>query len=479
MRIALTGFFVLAMAASAAAETLTVPQQYSTLAEAAAAANSGDTIVVSRGVYYENVVFGQTSLTIIGKKAIVDGTPGTSHGTCFTVNGSGSTVQGFTFRNGSTGIQVNGSNCTVKKCRVDSPRGIGINAAGASFTTISDCVVIAPANSGILLGSGSVSKCSVRQSNANGIVASGPSVVVDRCTVLLNSSGEAIDVTSGDATVTRNRVAGCSIGIRVAGDDAVITGNSIARIGGGVAITVFGSGALVSGNGILDAEGGIEVFGDSAEILGNKVAGFNDEYYGVYVAGDDLIISGNQVRDGYYSAIGIRAQSASVIGGGFVDDNRVQDVDVGGIEISGTGITVRRNRVAGCGNNYSRSGIQIDGVGHTIEDSSSDRNRDSGFRVNGTGHTLRRCRAANNTAYGFVLFGDDHTVEACVGTGNGGNGLINLGNNLLLLDSTFLGNREDVAINPFGAATFSASSGGNTFVTGAFDDPSNIWQADD
>jgi len=479
MRTVLTGLSVLALAGTAAAETLKVPQQYATIAEAAAAANEGDTIVVSKGVYFENVTFNQPSLRIVGKKAVIDGAPGTSHGTAFTVDGGGTTIQGFTFRNGSTQLQINGSDCVVSKCRFDGPRGTGINAGGASNTTVTDCVVLGPGSTGILLGSGSVSRSSVRQGSAAGIVLFGPGASVDRCTVLLNSSGRAIEVTASPATVTGNRVAGCAQGIRVNGDGAQVTGNSISRVGGGVGVQVFGSGALVSANAIVDAAGGVEVFGDSADILGNRVSGFNGEYYGIYVAGDDPAIGGNQVAHGYDSAVGIRAQSGSVAGGGFVDDNRVQDVDVGGIEISGTGIAVRRNRVAGCGNSRQRSGFRLDGTGHTIEDCSSDGNRDSGFVVSGSGHALRRCRAKGNTAFGFVLFGDDHAVDACVATGHGGAGLINLGMNLLLLDSTFLGNREDVSINPFGPATFSVASSGNTFVTGGLAEPSDIWQADD
>lgn len=478
MRILLTGFSVLAIAGTAAAETLRVPQDYESIAAAAAVANDGDTIVVSRGIYFENVTFTASSLTIIGKKAIVDGTPGTSHGTAFTISGSGTTVQGFTFRNGSTQLQVNGSNCVVKKCRFDAPRGTALNAAGASSTTVSDCVVVGGASTGIVIGSGSVTRCSVRQGGSDAIVANSSGAVISGCTVLLNTFGEAIDVSGGGATVSGNRVAGSSGGIRIAGDAAIVEKNSITRINL-AGITVFGADALVSGNTIVDAEGGIEVFGNSPDILGNRVSGTHDEYYGIYASGDDLAVAGNQVSHGYYYSIGIYVQSASVTGGGFVDDNRVSDIDSGGISVNGTGISVRRNRVAGCGNGYYQSGIFIAGTGHTVEDCSSDANRDTGFRVNGTGHVLRRCRAKNNTAFGFVVFGDGHTVDASTAMGHAGGGIINLSNNLLVTNSTFLGNRQDVSIDPPGSATFDPASTENVFVTGGTDVPSQIWQADD
>jgi hypothetical protein len=479
MRFILTGVSVLALAGTAFADTLRVPRDFETITEAAAAANDGDTIVVSKGVYLENVTFNQANLTIVGKRAIVDGRIGDDGEPCFTVNGSGSTVQGFTFRYDSTQLRVNGSNCTVKKCRFLSARGTALDAAGASFTTVSDCVVDGSAEYGIVIGSGSVTKCSVRRAGAGGIVTSGADSVVERCTVQLTSNGYAIRVTVEGATISGNRVAGCRNGIRAIGANMTVQGNTLSHLLDLPAIWVTGNDALVSGNSIVDARGGIEVSGDSANVLFNRISGFGDQYLGIWVVGDAVTVAGNQVRDGLGETIGIQVESASPTGGGFVEDNRVSDVDGTGILVHGTGIAVRRNRAAACGNIDWGYGFFISGTGNTVEDSTSVANRNVGFSVDGTGHVLRRCRAENNSAFGFVVFGDGHTVDDSVATNHSGDGIVNLGTDLTLSNSTFLNNGLDVAINPFGPATFTAWSTNNTFDSGGFDTPSQTYQFND
>ena len=74
MRILTAGLAILLSAATAAAATTRkVPQQYETIQEAVNDAAEGDTILVSKGIYYESVYVNTPNLKIIGKKAVIDG----------------------------------------------------------------------------------------------------------------------------------------------------------------------------------------------------------------------------------------------------------------------------------------------------------------------------------------------------------------------------------------------------------------------
>jgi len=82
-----------------------VPDDYSTIQEAINAANSGDTIFVRAGMYYEHVVVNK-AVSLIGEsreKTIIDGN-GT--GTILTVEASNLIIEGFTIRNGEHGIEI-------------------------------------------------------------------------------------------------------------------------------------------------------------------------------------------------------------------------------------------------------------------------------------------------------------------------------------------------------------------------------------
>jgi hypothetical protein len=443
-------------------------------------AQDGDTIVVSKGVYTENVTFNASNLRILGKKAVVDGTIGTVRGTCFTINGSGTLVQGFTFRNGLTQVQVNGSGSTVAKCRFDSARGTAINAAGASNSTVVDCTVTWPAGSGIVIGSGgSVTGCVVRQYGAAGITGIGSDLRVEKCSVSRGTYGKPIDLFSSSAVVLGNRVSGCLDGISVLGADAEIAGNTVTQIGGSVGLYVDGDDALISGNSVAASPGGISVIGARAQVLGNRIDGPHGENYGIFARSDDMRILGNQVRNGHSYSVGIEANSQSPAGGGAVEDNLVSDIDFSGIEVDGTSIAIRRNRVFNCGDAYYQAGIRILGTTHTIEDSFVQGSRDTGFWIEGNGHALLRCVAKNNSAYGFVLIGNTLTVTDCTGTGHPGAGIVNGGTSLLLVGSTFLGNRQDVTISPYGMSSYDPNSMGNTFNTGGLTVTSDIFQSDD
>ncbi len=97
---------MLLFAGAAAAGTLKVPADFATIQAAVDAAVPGDVIVVSKGVYAENVVVAVGGITLQGKNAVIDGRYA---GNCLDVTGDGVTVTGFTLANGGSGVVFAGA----------------------------------------------------------------------------------------------------------------------------------------------------------------------------------------------------------------------------------------------------------------------------------------------------------------------------------------------------------------------------------
>lgn len=174
---------------------LFVPSQFATIQAAVNAANSGDTILVSPGVYLENIDLGTKSLTIRatdGPGATVIDAQNIGRGI---VMRSPSTIEGLTIQNGrAPNGQPTGGNyyggdgggiyivepvnavsalpfvvrgCVVTGCRAGD--GAVTTSLGGGFT-----LVFTPGNGG----------------NGGGIYAStGSKVVIDRCVVSGNATG--------------------------------------------------------------------------------------------------------------------------------------------------------------------------------------------------------------------------------------------------------------------------------------------------
>jgi parallel beta-helix repeat protein len=109
-------------------ETLSVPEDCATIQGAINAAYDGDTILVSSGTYYENVVV-HKSVSLIGEdksSTIIDGNTTAS---TVQINSNNVKISGFTVQNGTHGILINfASNCTISGNKVTANyEGIYLN----------------------------------------------------------------------------------------------------------------------------------------------------------------------------------------------------------------------------------------------------------------------------------------------------------------------------------------------------------------
>jgi len=434
---------VLLLPATAFGATLKVPQQYETITTAVEAAENGDTIVVSRGVYTERVVVeGKDGLRFVGKKAVWDGAAEGDRGTCLNVQGANVTIQGFRFRNG----------------------GVRINGDGATFT-----------------------KCIVRGADADGVDITGDDASVTKCT--FRGCYIGIDIDGDGAVVTRNRVVNMDDqGIEVDGDDAEVTKNTVKVIEDGSGIDVGGKRALVSRNTIVNTdEDNIEVDGDDSVISNNRCMATSDNCIDasgnnlviekntcsmsdedvMYVYGDNFRIVGNKLSLAVDDSGGLDVSTASKAGGGLIEKNVITEVVEDGIELSGNNVTLRSNKVIGQGSEDDEA-YAISGNGNTLEGCQAIDGEGDGFDVSGDGNRLIKCKAVNCLEDGFDISGNGNELVDCQAKDCDAEGLDNEGVGTVLRGGTFTGCRIDIACDIGDGASFATfspkkfNSGGQT-----------------
>ncbi len=185
---------VLALAAVPAvteAAIILVPKDQPTIQAAIDAAQAGDTIVVSKGKYDEDVVVaGRTDLTIqgLGKVTLRPVTIG------MRIDGSARiTVAGFSVTGGETGFLVVGSqDVTIGRFSVRSVTEDGIEAMGSSGVHLadgkisgcgSDGISFADSDPGTPVTSSDITNVKIKDCVNDGIDVLGSDIVVSRCSV--------------------------------------------------------------------------------------------------------------------------------------------------------------------------------------------------------------------------------------------------------------------------------------------------------
>jgi len=411
----------LASAASAADLRVGAGQKYRTIQAAVNAAAAGDRILVGRGVYSENVTSALDGLKFVGSKgAVWDGNVGAAAGVCLSANGKNVVVQGFAFRNGSSHVVISGDGARVAKCTSSGASGAAVRIEGAA-ARVESCAFVGAGGDTVMIGGANATARANKIDGAggDGIRVSGDGAVVD-ANAVRGASSASIDVEGAGAKVTKNVCSVCQ----------------------STAIEVYGTGALVQGNRASNvADYGIDVSGDGAKVTSNKVS--NSVGTGIYVYGDVVTVRANRVDVTVDDADGIAVYSRSA-GGGFVENNTVNDAHQNGFNLSTKKATIRGNKATRCGTE-NEVGFSLYGDDNVLSGNVAKDGDSYGFRVSGDRNAVAACTATGNTQHGFsVTSGADNVFASCTATGNDGDGFQNLAQTTDLVGGTFRNNRVDV-----------------------------------
>jgi nitrous oxidase accessory protein len=234
----------------AAPQTIVVPGNCPTIGDAIGNATQGDTILVKKGVYYENLVVDK-SLTLKSEyegAAVVVGAGGVERGAkaVFTITADNVFLSGFTIRSENysstsvfaTGIQVSANNCSIDGNDISG----GYFGIFSSFTSSSSIIgnnVTAAIKDGVRICGGSQNTISNNEINGNaasGIALEGYSdMIADNS---LCRDGRGIGLGASYSTFFGNNVTGTiGVGLYLGGSNNIIDSNYIAQNVVGVFLT--------------------------------------------------------------------------------------------------------------------------------------------------------------------------------------------------------------------------------------------------
>ncbi len=449
-----TTFLLAVTAFTVAAANRAVPGTHPTIADAVAAAQPGDHILVGPGVYQENVVSTVANLQFIGKGAIWDGTlvNGTA-GVCLTATGDGVVVQGFIFRAGQANaaqVQLTGAGCRVLNCSSRGPSARFLKITGNS--ALVDACTLYAVNSGaieIIGDNATVRKVKSRQGDDSVIGITGNGATVTSCIMSLNEDGASISIVGHHALVNLNSFVDCDSGISVTGTNAIVTKNKALNGGSSFISVNSGDNAIVERN-ISTAGGGISVSGDAVAVRGNSMRSMRND------------------------ASGLTVNGATDAGGAVVENNIMKDIAANGLSVGINNAVIRGNRVTGSGTESGESACRVSGSGNRLTNNVVIGGGTHGFNITGANNMFVRCTAIDSAADGFHITGSGNTLLICDAMLCTGEGLDNGGANTTVLDCAFKKNRLDVANDGTfaNAATFTSD---NSFSTGG---PSQLPQVD-
>jgi len=285
-------FFLALTADPLIASTIRVPQDFPSIQAAVNAASAGDTVLVSSGVYAENVsinkqicllgLSGAQSTTIQDPDST--GAWGTPETMVISVDAAGpGVIRGFTIKgnfdvNGA-GIRLAADGWTVDHCAIMANQ-TGVVALGTT-TTVADNVF--RNNSAVAITAGGSSKVlrnRIFGGDENGIYATDQALIANN---LLINCLVAVSLGSGNNVVVRNNVmtsvgdlyATYQMGIRISynGDQPSITNNIMAFGRSGVSVSSYNSnipdGFLFAYNDVYMNQFDYSLISDRTNIQGN------------------------------------------------------------------------------------------------------------------------------------------------------------------------------------------------------------------
>ncbi len=430
-----------ALSAAAEAATLQVGpgKPFATIADAVAAASRGDRIVVYKGRYTESVFVAARSNLVFQARPGVEWLPATFGGTCLTLSqgADGARVQGFTFRSTGTAVLGEGVNdVAILKCRFRGTT-VAIDIDG-DRVRVTSCDVRRVVNSVRIVGADCrIEKTSVIAAFDHAIDVTGDGAVIVGNTVRTVADHSGIAVIGSGATIERNSVAGAQAsGIDVEGHDAVVSRNEIGTNG----------------------YDGIHIVGDRSVVERNEVRSPSDD--GIDVSGQGFTVRGNRIYDAIDTSGAISVENLPGAAPAVLADNVVDGSTSTGIRISGVGVRSSGNRVSDC----AEPGFRLFGSDHELTGDVVTGAGQQGFLVDASGVTFTRCEAIECGGDGFRINLAGITLTGCRASAGDAEGLhCGSTGTATFSGCTFLGNRQDVAVDAMGSLT---DGGRNKFETG-------------
>ncbi len=318
---------VLAFGGVALAGTIRVPQDMSTIQQAVSVASTGDEVLISAGVYNENVVVNATNdFTLRGKgnvRIIGSGSDATLEvSECNNVSVSGLKISGT----GDTLFTIEDSvDLDVSKCSILAGASqLGLVASEGRAVNIRSCEV----RGGIVgiqvsTSTSQVVDCDVIDTAGFAINAWGAAVVVRDCRVR-GAGGDAIVIgsflgPSRRIVITGNEIKNCeNDGISSSFDSAesVVRDNKITKCAGnGIKFGADIHRMSISGNSIRNVgEAGIWVTGDKSSVEGNEVKKCGAFGFLVFSGASENFVAHNRCTKAVDYAFKISGNSTSVVG---------------------------------------------------------------------------------------------------------------------------------------------------------------------
>jgi nitrous oxidase accessory protein len=274
----------LAQLPQAQATVRQVPDEYPTIQAAVDAADPGDIIEVSPGVYPESVIV-ETSLTIIGQDKLTTIVDGSGGGSAFWLGTDGVTIKGFTMRDCSNyGViaYYSGGHTIDDNIFLNNRYGVFLTNSPSANYVVNNTILNPRVRAQI----------GIKVALSNGNTISGNYISESTYGIEINDESQL-------NYVTNNTIMGTSHGIYIRySSNNNVEQNNIASIITGIA-SVSSDYVNILNNTVSECAYGIELYGSTYNTVFANTATQNG--YGIYlVYASDNTINGNLASNNYW-----------------------------------------------------------------------------------------------------------------------------------------------------------------------------------